>query len=128
MCLSTALNLNQISFINAWIFVWSEKGIILHEKLVRKRFYFELKWYYKAFGNTALGLLVKTPVSVCHFSRTGEMCALPCGNAGSPSLNIGTVFHLQLGLFEAENNYCQTPSPKLGVGFPFARTRRITPM
>ena len=34
----------------------SEKVTILHENLARKRCYFELKCYYKAFGNTAEGL------------------------------------------------------------------------
>ena len=36
------------------LFFCSEKGTMLHENLVRKRYYFGLKWYL-AFGNTALG-------------------------------------------------------------------------
>ena len=31
---------------------WSEKGTILIEKLVRKRYYFGGWWYYMTFGNT----------------------------------------------------------------------------
>ena len=63
---------------------WSEKGTILLEKLVRKRYYFGNFWYYMAIGNTEKDYL---GIANSNSPTTGGLISPTTNPSGRPDLD-----------------------------------------